>query len=442
MKTKLWYLVKVSLSRKIKTKWFVVANVLLLILIAGLINIDSVIKMFGGDFDKKQVVYVIDNSNKSYEVLKQQNENYSSLFNSEDDSNFEIKKTTEEPKKLLSKKDNKDAWVLVFENSDENVLNVKLISDGFINTTDYAQISTLVNNTKSTVALAETNIDPNELAKISTPVKIEREVLDENKKSEDENMQMIISTVFPIFILPFFALTIFLVQMIGAEVNDEKTTRGMEIIISNVSPKIHLLSKVISSNLFVIIQGLLLVLFAFIGVGLRIMLGTGDISNMASIGNLDIGETLSSFLTSEIASQLVYIIPLTLLMMVLTFIAYSLLAGVLASMTTNIEDFQQLQTPIMIISLLGYYLAMMAGVFEGSLFIKVFAYVPFISAILAPCLLVLGQFSLLQFVIAILLVIFVIFLLVKYGFRIYKQGILNYSSKGLWKKMFKALKSK
>ncbi len=442
MKTKLWYLVKVSLSHKIKTKWFVVANVLLLILIAGLINIDSVIKMFGGDFDKKQVVYVIDNSNKSYEVLKQQNENYSSLFNSEDESNFEIKKTTEEPKKLLSKKDNKDAWVLVFENSDENVLNVKLISDGFINTTDYAEISTMVNNTKSTVALAETNIDPNELAKISTPVKIEREVLDENKKSEDESMQMIISTVFPIFILPFFALTIFLVQMIGAEVNDEKTTRGMEIIISNVSPKIHLLSKVISSNLFVIIQGLLLVLFAFIGVGLRIMLGTGDISNMASIGNLDIGETLSSFLTSEIASQLVYIIPLTLLMMVLTFIAYSLLAGVLASMTTNIEDFQQLQTPIMIISLLGYYLAMMAGVFEGSLFIKVFAYVPFISAILAPCLLVLGQFSLLEFVIAIILVVFVIFLLVKYGFRIYKQGILNYSSKGLWKKMFKALKSK
>lgn len=442
MKTKLWYLVKVSLSRKIKTKWFVVANVLLLILIAGLINIDSVIKLFGGDFDKKQVVYVVDNSNKSYEVLKQQNESYSSMFSGEDEPSFEIKKTTKDPKKILAEKDNKDAWVLVFENSDENVLNVKLISDGFINTTDYAEISTIVNNTKSTIALSESNIDPNELAKISTPVKIEREVLDENKKSEDENMQMIISTVFPIFILPFFALTIFLVQMIGAEVNDEKTTRGMEIIISNVSPKIHLLSKVISSNLFVIIQGLLLVLFAFIGVGLRIMLGTGDISNMASIGNLDIGETLSNFLTSEIASQLIYIIPLTLLMMVLTFIAYSLLAGVLASMTTNIEDFQQLQTPIMIISLLGYYLAMMAGVFEGSLFIKVFAYVPFISAILAPCLLVLGQFSLLEFVIAIILVVFVIFLLVKYGFRIYKQGILNYSSKGLWKKMFKALKSK
>ena len=111
-------------------------------------------------------------------------------------------------------------------------------------------------------------------------------------------------------------------------------------------------------------------------------------------------------------------------------------------MTTNIEDFQQLQTPIMLISLVGYYLAIMAGVFEGSIFIQVLAFVPFISAILAPCLLVLGQFSILQFIIAILLVGLSIFLLVKYGFKIYKQGILNYSSKDLWKKMFKAVKSK
>ena len=36
-------------------------------------------------------------------------------------------------------------------------------------------------------------------------------------------------------------------------------------------------------------------------------------------------------------------------MIILTFVAYSLLAGILASMTTNVEDFQQLQTPIVII---------------------------------------------------------------------------------------------
>ena len=434
MKTKLKYLVKVSLNRKIKTKWFVLANVLLLILIAGLINADSIIKMFGGDFDEKQEIYVVDNSLKTYDVLKKQNKNYSSVLG---DSVFKLKQSNKDYKDIIKK--DKNAWVLVFENDNNNVLKAKLVSDGYINTSDYAALSSIINSAKQEIALNESNIDKNELAKISTPIKIERKVLDTSKKSEEEQDQMILGTVFPIFILPFFALTIFLVQMIGAEVNDEKTTRGMEIIISNVSPKVHLLSKIISSNLFVIIQGLLLLLFGAIGLIIRQMLGTGSISK---IGDLDIAGTLSHVLSSDVVNQLTYIIPLTLIMILLTFVAYSLLAGVLASMTTNIEDFQQLQTPIMIISLLGYYLGVMAGVFEGSLFIKIFAFVPFVSAILAPCLLVLGQFSIIEFVIAILLVTLTIYLLIKYGFRIYKQGILNYSSKNLWKKMFKALKSK
>ena len=359
MKTKLKYLVTVSLNRKIKTKWFVIANILLFILIAGLINADSIIKTFGGDFSEKQEIFVIDNSNKALEIFKKQNEEYTSLLGDEE-SSFEIKLTGKKPKDILKTKKHKDAWVLVLDNDKENVLSAKLISDGYINTTEYAALSSIVNNTKSQIALAETNIDPNDLAKISGPVKIEREVLDKDKKSEDEQMQMIMSTVFPIFILPFFALTIFLVQMIGAEVNDEKTTRGMEIIISNVSPKVHLLSKIISSNLFVIIQGVLLFVYGVIGIYIRHILGNGSITNMTS---LDIGTTISNLMASDVGAQLVYIIPLALIMMLLTFIAYSLLAGVLASMTTNIEDFQQLQTPIMVVSLVGYYLAVMAGVF-------------------------------------------------------------------------------
>ena len=58
MKNKLVYLMNVSLKRKIKTKWFLLANVLLAILIVGVINIDSVITLFGGDFSKKQEIYI------------------------------------------------------------------------------------------------------------------------------------------------------------------------------------------------------------------------------------------------------------------------------------------------------------------------------------------------------------------------------------------------
>ena len=127
--------------------------------------------------------------------------------------------------------------------------------------------------------------------------------------------------------------------------------------------------------------------------------------------------------------------------MFLTFIAYSLLAGIFASMTTNIEDFQQLQTPIMLISLAGYYLSMMAGMFEGAVFIKVLSFVPLISAILVPSLLVLNQIGVMEVFISIIIMIGFNYLLIKYGLKIYKVGILNYSSKDLWKKMFKAIKN-
>ena len=433
MTSKLKFLTKISLKRKINTKWFLIANIIFAVLIIGLLNIDTVINFFGGDFDETQIIYVKDNTNKTFDILNAQNDNYKNITNDEENA-FKLEKTNKTSEEVFENKKNKEAWYLIINNDTNNYINVKLISEGYISTTSYAGLSTILNNTKTSIAMAESNIDPNELAKISSPLKIDRQILDETKKTEDENMQMIMSTVFPILILPFFALTIFLVQMVGAEINDEKTTRGMEIIISNVSPQTHLFSKVIASNLFVLFQAALLVIYAIIGFVIR------NLISPATTNGFDINSFIKPLLESDFVSKFAYIIPFAIILMILTFIAYAILAGILASMTTNTEDFQQMQMPIVIISLIGYYLAMMSGLFEGSIFIKILSFIPFISAILAPSLLVLGQIGIIEVIIAIILLIITIWILLKYGMRIYKVGILNYSSKSLWKKMFKALK--
>ena len=85
-------------------------------------------------------------------------------------------------------------------------------------------------------------------------------------------------------------------------------------------------------------------------------------------------------------------------------------------------------------------MAIMAGVFKGSILIRICSYIPLISAILSPSLLVLGQIGIFDLVISFVLLVVFNYLLIKYGLKIYKVGILNYSSKDLWKKMFKALK--
>ena len=433
MRSKLNYLIGVSLNRKVKTKWFFLANALLLVLILAVINIDSIIMFFGGDFDEKYTLEIVDTTNEAYEIFDEQ------IKSSEMNEDYIIKqsqRSINELKETIDKEGSK--YIAIVLEPSANVFDAKIISKEYLELVDTQLITMALNNTKTALALAKSEIPIEKINSIYEPVVIERDYLEEGKNSEDENMEIIMTTVFPIIILPFFMLSIFLVQMIGAEVNDEKTTRGMEIIISNVSPKTHFFAKVIAGNLFVIIQGVLLFIYAALGLLLRKLIG-GD-SIIDGVGT-EVGNVIHNLFSTGLGGKFVYIIPLVLILMLLTFVAYSLLAGILASMTTNIEDFQQLQTPIMVISLVGYYLAMMAGMFKGALFIKIFAFVPFISAILAPSLLVLGQFGIIEFLISILFICLTIFLLIKYGLRIYKVGILNYSSKDLWKKMFKALKS-
>lgn len=439
MKSKLNFLIEMSLKRKINTKWFKIVNIILLVAIVALANIDSIINTFGGDFDKKQEIYIIDNTDVSYDLFKQQLM-LTTKAEKEEDMNYLLNNyegTIEDAKKELEDKEKRDNLYIVFDNDEEKVLSVKLISYEYMDILDSQFISNSIYNTKVMLAISKSNISPEEINNIYSNIDVERIIIDDTKTSKDESMEVVMTSVFPLVILPFFMLIVFLVQMIGSEINDEKATRGMEIIISSVSPTKHFFSKIIATNLFIILQAVLLFIYGALGMFIRHLIGGDNITNgvFGSVGSM-----LKEALATSFIDKLIYIIPLTLILMLLTFLAYSLLAGILASMTTNVEDFQNLQTPIVIILLTSYYLAMLASTFEGALFIKVLSYIPLISAILSPSLLVLGQIGVFDVCISIVLMIGCIYLLIKYGLRIYKVGILNYSSTGLWQKMLKAMK--
>lgn len=440
MTNKLKYLTKISLDKKIKTKWFLIANIILLVIIAGIINIDSIIKFFGGDFDKKTEIVVIDNASCYDEFVKTFDSTRDYLDTLKD---AEITKYDKDKESLYEDIKKKDKILLVINEDSTNFINVEMITKSNIDNTTYQVITTILNSIKKDKALSYYGVSNEILDHISSYVEVKRTKLDD-EENVDEMMELVMSTIFPIVILPFFTLTMFLVQMIGAEINEEKTTRGMEIIISNVSPKTHFLSKIISGNVFVLLQGLLLVVYLLIGIFIR-YISTGMLINGGNILSGGVGSYVNKITSSleltGVLDKLQIIIPITLILMVVTFIAYSLVAGILASMTTNMEDYQQVQTPIMIISFISYFLSVAAAMFKGSIFIKVLSYIPFFSALLAPSLLVLGQITIVEAIISILLTVGLIFILVKYGLRIYKVGILNYSGSHLWEKMFKAFKS-
>ena len=431
MRNKFKYLVKYSLKKKIDTKWFKIVNVLLLILIVFLVNMDYLINLFGGDFEDKEKIYVVDNVG-SFNTFS----NYFNALTSElDNGEYEI---ILDQDILQDEKEIDDEVVVVLNPSNTEYLAGEIVSFDTVSRTTYEMIVNSMNAVKSELVLNTSGLTPEQIASLTSPVEITERVLNTDAQNNEtkENVGAIVTTV---LIVPFFILIITMVQMLGAEINDEKTSRGMEIIISSVPAKTHFISKVIAALSYVLIQGVLLLAFCGIAMLLRSVLAT---SATSSTTVSMFSEVITMLKSAGIFSLLAKGSIVLIILFVVSFIAYAIAAAILASMTTNIEDFQQLQTPLMIIMMVGYYVALMAVMFDGSIFIEIMAYIPLLSVMIAPTLYLIGEMSLLSLALSTLLTVVVTYFLYKYGLRIYKVGILNYSSSKLWRKMFKSLGNK
>ncbi len=438
-KTKLKFLIKQSLKKKIDTKWFKVANILILILLIGVINIDRIISFFGGDFANVTKIYVVDEAN-SYELFKA---NFDALSDSlQDLGNYELENTTDAMDELKEKIEDSDAIILNIKTSPEEYIVANIISYDPIGTIAETILQTSLNNVKSAYVLENSGISESEIAALTSNVVLNKEVTNPDLDENAEGKDMISNGLIIVLIVPFFLLITMLTQMIGAEINDEKSTRSMEIIISNVSPKVHFSSKIISSTLFVILQALMLVVYVLIAFIVRKLLGVSLLSGVSNEVSGFLTETLETIKNTGVLDLLARGWPFIIALFIFSFLAYATVAGVLASMTTNIEDYQQLQTPLMIILMVGYYIAVMAAAFDGSIFVKVVGFIPMLSFLIAPVIYLLGQITLFELFLSTFICGVVVYILFHFGLRIYKVGILNYSSQDLWKKIFKSMKEK
>ena len=430
MKNKAWFLIKQSLKKKMDTKWFKIVNVLICLLLIGVINIDKIINVFGGDFKDTINIYLTGDNNylegfNAYFLTNKKIVN--------DEKTYEIAYSSDSIDTLKEKIADTNNIVVNINLDTTEYLKADIISYNKIDTITYNLLSTSLTGMKTSMALNNNGVSSEEMAKITSPISINRVVTNEKEitASEDAtNMSLVV------FLVPFFMLIVLLVQMIGAEINDEKTTRGMEIIISNVPAKVHFLCKIASSTIFVIAQSLLLLLYSGLGFLIHGGIGTG-LGESNIIGNL-----FASLQASGTLDLLAKGAPILIVIFLLSFFVYATLAGVLASMTTSAEDFQQLQTPLMIVLMLGYYIGIMAAAFKGSIFIRIISYIPFLSSMVAPITYILGETTIVDLGISAAVLLIACIFLFKYGIRVYKVGILNYSSKDLWKKVFKSLKVK
>ena len=427
-----------SLKKKIKSKWFLGINIFIFLIMLLTINVNTIINMFGGDYKEEKVIEVIDNLNIYDELSKHIKE--SSKYSA---TPIRVELYSGSKDELIKNvKDNKNNIGLVIEDDYENYIKASIYSNDRVSSAITNPISGALNNIRYEIAMNRLGLSDDIISKLNAGVNIdtimviEQSESNNTSKKNNSNNSIVGVVAVIIFTMPFFFIITTLVQMIGAEINEEKSTKAMEVIIGNVSPKNHLIAKIISCTTFTILQILLLIIYVFIGITIRNKTGV----QIDTEANRLMNEVIKSMIDPKIVELMIKIIPLLIIFLIFTLITYALLAGVLASMTTNIDDFQQLQTPIMLTISIGFYLSILASIFEGAKLIKFMSYIPLVSFMLSPSLYMLGQINIISVIIAVILQIIFTILVYKYGLKIYKVGILNYSGDHLWRKIFRAMK--
>ena len=108
MKNKFKFLLKDSLKKKISTKAFKIINVLLLLIIVAVINIDSVIKFFGGDFDEEVNIYVVDEVGVYDEFKSVMDESYLDILDNYNSKVSKSDKSLDELESYIIEEETKD----------------------------------------------------------------------------------------------------------------------------------------------------------------------------------------------------------------------------------------------------------------------------------------------------------------------------------------------
>jgi len=212
------------------------------------------------------------------------------------------------------------------------------------------------------------------------------------------------------------------ISIISQEIAVEKGSRIMEIILSSISATEHFMGKMLGIFLVLLTQ---VAFYAVLVVGAYMYLVNTQLP--VEIQVLLEGETINSLMQTAMP-----VIVWSLVFAFLGIVTYSVLAAFLGSLVSNVQDVNKMITPIMMLSLAGFYIGMFGMSFSNNTFVKISSHIPFFTPFVMPFRIAAETVSTGELWAAVLIsLVFSIFCL-WISTKFYKTNVLTYSDKGLF----------
>jgi len=323
-----------------------------------------------------------------------------------------------EAEKAVEKGEYKGVLQLRF---DEEMLPIAIYKAMSITDSDTAtELQSYIQQIKVSIAASQIELKPEQLAKLYEPVSFKQVALEENAKTEKELTQAR-GLVYVLLFIIYFAVIMY-ANMIAMEVATEKASRVMEILISSVSPIKQMFAKILGIGLLSLTQLALLLVVGYFSVKQNL-----DDLKGAAFEFLGFGEIP----TATIIYAVIFFL--------LGYFLYATLAAFLGSLVSRIEDVQQMITPMTMLVVAGFMMAMFGLGQPEATFIKIASFIPFFTPMLMFLRVGMLNIPIWEAALSIGILVVTIMVLAFFGARVYRGGVLMYGKSNSFKDIKKAL---
>jgi len=395
---KFWATFSLTYKNKVKAKSFMIFTAVVIILMLGASNINKIIDLFDDGPDK---VGVVSSNDEIYKVIKSQGHQL--------DEGAKFSKVSEKQARSQVESEKLDKAYIIKLN-DNRKLSGKILSKDTVSEQDKQKLKATLSTIQTQLVANSLDLSEGELKQLQAQSDVSSEVIANNAKSSNlsEAQKGFNTAIVYLGIMLMFFIIFNYASQVAMEIATEKTSRVIEMIITSVSPVTHLFAKMAGVIAVALTQ---ISIFVIVGV---ICFLTFDISDMLQGFKVE---------PNELTLQLAIVGFVSL---IIGIFSYIILASILGSITSRIEDINQALMPMTLVSMIAFYISLFSVMNPDTLLVKIVSFIPLMSPFVMFVRASTPDVATWEIVVSVGLSIITIFVLLWIAVRSYKDTILSF----------------
>lgn len=403
---KFWVIVEEVYKKNVKSLGFMVMVLAPIVIIA---IISAVIYFIATSEAEMPEIAVLTDDQEVQEVFRSQEETFS----------VDTVVTTQGEAEEALEAEEIDGFLTVTE--ENGILAGEYFETNSSESLDLALLAGLLTSVQQGRIAAELELENEQVAQLMTPVEVDQISVsfDEDSIITDQNGTGNSIRTWSAYavVIAIFMFIITYSSTIAEEIASEKGTRIMEVILSSVSSSVHFFGKLLGILLVCLTQ---IVIYAVIGViGYQFARSTEFVQNLLQ------GVDVFSILQGLIGFTLIYF--------VLGIILFSGIAAFLGSLVSKAEDVNKVVSPLIFLSLIGFYAGLFAFASPNHLIVRIASYVPLFTPFVMPFRVASETVTLSGNMTAIAVMVIFTLACTYLSLIMYRSNVLVYSDEGMFK---------